>query len=453
MKKYLYFILIGFASFCYAQEHEVNKWSSIFNSFTIEDSVNINTFLVGEGFAEPIWRSIGPGTNDILGMTFGDTNADIIYAASRDSGVIKTTNGGLEWNQKNNGITQNFIRSIDSHPKNGNIILAGTYYGGLFRSTNGGDSWEAIKSIEDSTILCVAFDQNHGDTVYIGTYSLGPYRSVDAGITWQRLTQDTLMALEVIIDPVEQNILYFISPIISKVFKSTDFGNSWELFYSGSPHILSLAINPLNNNTMFMGTNPADSLYKSYDGGKSWNRFLINGEGYIVTDIVIDPNDTNNIYISTPGWGVFRSTNSGEAWSSLNEGLSALQVIQLKLHPAITSSMYASTNGAAIFKIEDLLSGLIELGLSHPIAYLLLQNYPNPFNPSTTINYQIPELSFVTIKVYDVLGNEVATLVNEEKSAGSYEIEFDGNELTSGIYFYRIQAGNFVETKKMILLK
>jgi hypothetical protein len=86
-------------------------------------------------------------------------------------------------------------------------------------------------------------------------------------------------------------------------------------------------------------------------------------------------------------------------------------------------------------------------------SFNLFQNYPNPFNPTTTINFQIPELSFVTIKVFDVLGNEIETLVNEKISAGSYTVEFDGNELTSGIYFYKLQAGDFIETKKMILIK
>lgn len=93
-------------------------------------------------------------------------------------------------------------------------------------------------------------------------------------------------------------------------------------------------------------------------------------------------------------------------------------------------------------------------------SYLLSQNYPNPFNPSTTIRYEIPEMSFVTLKVYDILGNEIATLVNEEKPAGSYEVEFNGHfglsgirVLPSGIYFYKLQAGNYLYTKKMILLK
>lgn len=86
-------------------------------------------------------------------------------------------------------------------------------------------------------------------------------------------------------------------------------------------------------------------------------------------------------------------------------------------------------------------------------SFQLLQNYPNPFNPSTRIRYEIPERSFVTIKVYDVLGKEIATLVNEEKLYGNYEFEFIGNGLASGIYYYRIRAGNFSQTRKMILLK
>jgi hypothetical protein len=95
--------------------------------------------------------------------------------------------------------------------------------------------------------------------------------------------------------------------------------------------------------------------------------------------------------------------------------------------------------------------------------YSLSQNYPNPFNPVTTIRYQIPERGFVTLQVYDVLGNEVVTLVNEEKPPGIYKVEFStidvsasgGNayNLSSGIYFYKLQGGSFVETKKMVLIK
>ncbi|MBS4036432.1 MAG: T9SS type A sorting domain-containing protein [Ignavibacterium sp.] len=90
-------------------------------------------------------------------------------------------------------------------------------------------------------------------------------------------------------------------------------------------------------------------------------------------------------------------------------------------------------------------------------SFLLTQNYPNPFNPSTIIRYQLRDEGFVTIKVYDILGKEVATLVNEEKLAGSYEIEFHPvsgiRNLASGVYYYQLRSGEFVETKKMILVK
>ncbi len=107
-----------------------------------------------------------------------------------------------------------------------------------------------------------------------------------------------------------------------------------------------------------------------------------------------------------------------------------------------------TTNGGVTF-IEE------EKNSTQPKEFLLQQNYPNPFNPSTSIQYAISSTQFVTLKVYDLLGREVATLVNEEKPAGSYNVEFTINnlQLSTGIYFYRLQAGNYVETKKMILLK
>ena len=94
-------------------------------------------------------------------------------------------------------------------------------------------------------------------------------------------------------------------------------------------------------------------------------------------------------------------------------------------------------------------------------GYNLFQNYPNPFNPSTKIKYSIPSVNLrqaqsdiiVTLKIYDILGREVATLVNEEKPAGEYEVEFNAAKHSSGIYFYKLQAGEFISTKKMVLLK
>ena len=133
---------------------------------------------------------------------------------------------------------------------------------------------------------------------------------------------------------------------------------------------------------------------------------------------------------------------------------------------------YSFTDNISEFKLSDKISyrlkqldldGIyeyskeVEVIIPKPTNYYLAQNYPNPFNPKTTVKYQIPELSFVTLKIYDVLGNEVRTLVSEEKPAGEYKVEFyqasSIKNPVSGVYFYQLQAGNFVQTKKMLLLK
>jgi hypothetical protein len=88
-----------------------------------------------------------------------------------------------------------------------------------------------------------------------------------------------------------------------------------------------------------------------------------------------------------------------------------------------------------------------------PENFALKQNYPNPFNPSTRISFELPSESFVSLKVYDVLGKEVATLVSDKLAAGRYEVTFNGSQLTSGVYFYRLQAGSFIETRKLVLLR
>jgi hypothetical protein len=98
-------------------------------------------------------------------------------------------------------------------------------------------------------------------------------------------------------------------------------------------------------------------------------------------------------------------------------------------------------------------SGIVEVEVPQPTGFSLMQNYPNPFNPSTTIKFTIPEKEFVSLKVYDVMGNEVAILLNEEKQAGLHSIQFEASKLSSGTYFYKLQVGNIVEMKKMILLK
>jgi len=151
------------------------------------------------------------------------------------------------------------------------------------------------------------------------------------------------------------------------------------------------------------------------------------------TDVVtiyfslIAPNDTLrlNWLSSSPFWGVYDGDNK-TLWNAGN--LSNLE---------IALSVSSADNG----------------NLDKPISFELAQNYPNPFNPSTSIKYALNKRQFVTLKIYDIIGNEVATLVNEEKEVGRYQAEFNSANLASGVYVYRIQTAEFIDTKKMILLK
>jgi predicted GH43/DUF377 family glycosyl hydrolase len=138
-----------------------------------------------------------------------------------------------------------------------------------------------------------------------------------------------------------------------------------------------------------------------------------------------------------------------------DDGAVALPFVMVDVEDSLLKMWYGGTDGILFqtgYATTDLPTGVEEeeILLSQ---FALYQNYPNPFNPSTKINFNIPQASFTSLKIYDVLGHEVATLVKEEKPAGDYEIEFNGNALTSGIYFYQIKAGNYIETKKMVLLK
>jgi hypothetical protein len=124
---------------------------------------------------------------------------------------------------------------------------------------------------------------------------------------------------------------------------------------------------------------------------------------------------------------------------------------KIKISLLADSTLYTMSDSS--FEILGIIDA-VDLNIK-PLAFNLFQNYPNPFNPSTTINYSVPKTSFVSIKVYDILGNEVATLVNAEKKAGNYSVQFaaGSKQLASGVYIYRMQAGDFMVTKKLILLK
>ena len=115
--------------------------------------------------------------------------------------------------------------------------------------------------------------------------------------------------------------------------------------------------------------------------------------------------------------------------------------------------IYLGTDSGKIYRSVDVMTSVNAKDNILPSTIRLQQNYPNPFNPSTTIAYSVPQKSFVTLKVYDILGKEITTLVNSDKSPGNYQVEFHGDNLSNGIYIYEMQLGKMLLTRKMILLK
>ncbi|MDR3628480.1 MAG: T9SS type A sorting domain-containing protein, partial [Ignavibacteriaceae bacterium] len=173
------------------------------------------------------------------------------------------------------------------------------------------------------------------------------------------------------------------------------------------------------------------------------------------SSFAVYPNGTkgSNIFAASNTFNkVFLSTNDGASWTEVDSGLTLEHEFKLIIS---NNYLFAGSVDGTIWKrpLSEMISGTAELNYIIPNSFSLKQNYPNPFNPSTVISYAIPKASLVTIKVYDVLGKEIRSLVNEEKSAGNYSIQFNGDNLASGIYFYQMKSENFVQTRKLILMK
>ncbi len=167
----------------------------------------------------------------------------------------------------------------------------------------------------------------------------------------------------------------------------------------------------------------------------------------------------NNLIAGSWGSGVYVSSDSGTTWTSLNNGWGNYSPIYITSLAISNNYLFAGTDNEGIFwripisQVVQVATGIEKSKENLPINYSLQQNYPNPFNPTTTINYQLPSSGFVTLKVYDMLGRLVKTLVDEKKPEGSYSVQFNANNIASGIYFYKLKADNYSAVKKMILLK
>jgi hypothetical protein len=158
------------------------------------------------------------------------------------------------------------------------------------------------------------------------------------------------------------------------------------------------------------------------------------------------------LFAGTWGEGVLASTDDGGHWTPVNDGLIGTIVWSLAVSGA---DLMAGTSGTSVWRrpLAELVTSVERSPNGPPVNFALGQNYPNPFNPSTRIHYALPQRAHVTLAVYNTLGQKVVELVNAEKEVGTCEVTFNANGLASGVYLYRIQAGSFVQTKKLVLLR
>jgi hypothetical protein len=195
-------------------------------------------------------------------------------------------------------------------------------------------------------------------------------------------------------------------------------------------------------------------IARTTDGGVTWNTIDI-GPG--VTGKVVMKWITNMpvVYIVGANGGIKRSLDEGITWQQMRTA--NVQDIYhfdfIKINNVIYG--YAVSTNGYIIKLADsiLITGINKIPDNSPREYSLGQNYPNPFNPSTNIEFKIPKAGLVTLKVYDILGHEVSVLINEKLHPGNFNLSWDADDFPSGVYYYKLQAGDFSQTKKMILLK
>ena len=373
----------------------------------------------------------------------------ILYLASPDSGVYKSTDGGNSWHVISNGL-------ISIQQKNTYQILdwSGTLYvatvAGIFKSTNGGADW--VKKSNGITIgpgVNFEFTESifeYNGNLFTGAWN-GIYLSTDSAENWV-VTNITGEGIEARNFVNHNGILYAAKEEVNPgAYKSTDNGFTWESltvpFYNG----ITFLSEPTK---LWAGT--IDGVWLSIDNGTSWEERNNGLSPDPYSSSIVRVNGILITSLKFGGSGVFRTSNEGLNWEEWEEGLPFLNSIE-KLILFDDKIIAATSNGLWQRDTSVVITYSYERSNSVPKSYHLYQNYPNPFNPSTTISYSIPKSSFIMIKVYDLLGNEIANLVNEEKSTGTYSIEFGSSDLSSGVYFYQLSSGDFVEAKKMILLR
>jgi len=391
----------------------------------------------------------------------GDTYQNVVVADSGTAWINgyqplwKSTNLGKSWAKDT--ITSSYGLPNVLAASSSRTLIYGTDVGKIIRTTDGGASW--TKVFDDPTVTGFINDLEMLDSLQgyaIGdppnsTKRPGFLRTTDGGATWE----------PVVTNLPEGDIQYkgrtdFVSPRMGwtivwndGIFKTTDGGQSWTRIYA----------EPIPDNVFFLNDSvgfftsfalpPASGLYKTTDGGLTWEQ-----KSHSKVAWVRWTPGGKRLWSGGGGTGtLYTSTDFGETWQPVlsNSALGGCGTFQ---DAAFLSDEQGLVVGMCI--VLGMGEGPADVHTGEkplPARIDLLQNYPNPFNPSTTIRYALPHRTDVMLTVFNTLGQQVATLVNGEVEAGYHEVQLNASSLASGVYFYRLQAGDFTQTRKFCLIR
>jgi photosystem II stability/assembly factor-like uncharacterized protein len=411
-----------------------------------------------------------------------------ILMATEPTGLFKTANGGTTWHQVNSGFPNPTARiSAISGNKDG-LMLAGTVKAGSFVSTNAGANWTrnypghytSISRIifhpsglifaggsylqysadsgnhwpvDASGIMSSDLALDRNGNIYSAGYGSGVQFSSNAGATWTPLpcpgdhfdkihvtNQGVIVALTSTLNPRGNIVTYYTR-------RSTDKGLTWFTVSPGGDRNIVYDYTSTHSGALFAAT--GSGIYCSLDSGTTWNSSNIGLPSFDARVFAVDSLDI--LYAGTNDHGVYRSTNQGNNWEPFNKGLTDSVITSLYSDP--NGYLFAGTYNRGIFKTVQKTTTIAHTPNPFPAASALFQNFPNPFNPSTTVSYSIRHSSLVNLRVFDVLGREVAVLVNMKQEPGLHRIEWKADGVPSGIYYYRLSSEGQSTTRTMVLIR
>lgn len=413
-------------------------------------SVIIFWLWLGTSYAQ--WQKV-PSPADRV-FAFAQNGAGI-FAGSENSGLWLSANGGASFAVYPTGLDEmNFdIRAFEARQ---DTLWAALVGGGVCRSTDAGMTWSAFNEGFETQAFAMGVKQL-GDTVYAaidywdGLQASGVYKTSIKQANWKRTGTGFPEELRNVTSfAVTQGGAMLVGAALAgargNVQVSVDHGNSW--LNRRIANVADVYTLEAVADTVYAGT--SNGIYVTKDFGTSWQPLSAQLQNTFVDDIWIL---NRMLFAAIDQVGVMYSADGGVTWSTItgnlaidNDFVSALFVHDGKLFAGLSAargvwSMPLPTTG--VDEPNDV-----------PRTAVLHQNHPNPFNPGTQITFALPQAEFVTLKVYNVLGKEVATILDHKKKAGgANSVWFDAAHLSSGYYFYRLTAGGFSETKRMLLLR